>query len=437
MGINAIYAEAQQAVIGSVLIDPENTLGVVMDKLRPENFEGTWRTIFEAIRSLWLDQRPVDPVMVLDHCGAGYEKTLREAMKLTPTASNVAIYCEIVKEQAALLRFHRLGMDLINAPTAELARELLASAETETLEHPGLRVYTATELLQEFYMRMMDNTPPKYLPWGIRQLDEGLTAEPGDFIILGADSSVGKTALAVQLAWAMGSRGLRVGFFSLETSAQKLTDRLVAQRARLDMEKIKRKQVEKEDLQEIVALGNASKKVPFSVIPCAGVSVADLRAVTIARRFDVIFVDYMQLLRADGQKRFEIVTNISMGLHTLAQSLGVAVVGLSQVTLEDKKNKRAPDPDSLRESRQLKQDADLILMMSLMNPNDPVGLRWLRVVKNKDGPLINICLKFDPQHMDFTATDSRAFINRMKSRKSTFMDLSDEEAGDVQEVFGL
>ena len=94
------------------------------------------------------------------------------------------------------------------------------------------------ELLADFLRRMEDKTPPNYLRWGIRQLDEVLTAEPGDFIVLGADSSVGKTALAVQLAWNMASRGRRVGFFSLEASARKLADRVVAQRARVELSRI-------------------------------------------------------------------------------------------------------------------------------------------------------------------------------------------------------
>ena len=436
MEISDGYREAQRAVVGSLLIDPEHTLGLVMDRLRPEQFRDEWRTLFAAVRSQWLDQRPVDPVTVIQAAGEGYGKLVREAMELTPTAANVAAYADVVRDEDALDRLRGVGMALAGAADVPDARKILEAAGPLIADRPGIRVWSAQELLQDFYQRMGEERKPDYLPWGIRALDEQLTAEPGDFIILGADSSVGKTALAVQVAWHMAARGRRVGFFSLETSARKLADRLVAQRARVAMEDIKKRTMAVKDFQEVAALGDAAAKVPFAVIPCAGASVEDLRALTVANRFEVIFVDYVQLLQAPGRERWEIVTNISMQLHTLAQSLGVAVVALSQITAQSKSGKRAPDKDDLRESKQLKQDADLILLMSLEDPDDNESLRWLKVVKNKDGPLLSVCLKLDAAHMDFTATDSRAIgeWRRKKSRPATFRDLPDGDKKDEEAI---
>lgn len=305
------------------------------------------------------------------------------------------------------------------------------------LDRPGIKTQQIGELLADFLRRMEDKTPPNYLRWGIRQLDEVLTAEPGDFIVLGADSSVGKTALAVQLAWNMASRGRRVGFFSLETSARKLADRVVAQRARVELSKIKHKELTEHDFGDVAAVGGATSRMCFGITEAAGFGVADLRAVTLANRYDVIFIDYVQLLRAEGRERWEIVTRISMELHTMAQQLGVAVIALSQLTPPDKTKgaRRAPSRDDLRESRQLKQDADVILLMSLDDPEENDGLRWLAVAKNKDGPLGRICLKFDAAHMEFTATDSRAWHRRAEPKpyepKLTPVD------DNVQEVFPL
>ena len=305
------------------------------------------------------------------------------------------------------------------------------------LDRPGIKTQQIGELLADFLRRMEDKTPPNYLRWGIRQLDEVLTAEPGDFIVLGADSSVGKTALAVQLAWNMAARGRRVGFFSLETSARKLADRVVAQRARVELSKIKHKELTEHDLGDVAAVGGATGRMCFGITEAAGFGVPELRAVTLANRYDVIFIDYVQLLKAEGRERWEIVTKISMALHTMAQQLGVAVIALSQLTPPDKTKgaRRAPSRDDLRESRQLKQDADVILLMSLDDPEENDGLRWLAVAKNKDGPLGRICLKFDAAHMEFTATDSRAWHRRAEPRpyepKLTPVD------DNVQEVFPL
>ena len=428
MAVSDAWTEAQEAVLGSVLIDPEPTVGIVMDALRAEDFTDERRTVFDAIRALWLERKPIDPVTVAHTAGPDYVPRIRAWMALTPTAANVAAYCSAVKEEAQLSRLRAAAMGVATAENMGAARAALRKLEPAMVDRPELRPVNVGEMLADFLHRMEDKAPPKYLRWGIRKLDEELTAEPGDFIVLGADSSVGKTALAVQFAWAMAASGRRVGFFSLETSVRKLTDRIVAQRARADMQDIKRKQLPDKDLQEIVSLGASTGKISLEFCECSGSGVGDIRAMTVARRYQVIFIDYLQLLDSEGRERWEAVTEISMGLQRLAHELGVAVIALSQLTTEkNNKARRAPTKDDLRESRQLKQDADLILLMSLADPEDNESSRWLRVDKNKDGPQISVNLRFDPRHMDFTAQDSRAFDEWRRKRKPKFTELPDEE----------
>lgn len=425
---NEIYYTSQAAVIGALLIDPERVIGPVMRSVSPEDFAGEYRTAFEAIREIWSEGLRVDPVVVLERLGNGYGKFLRDCMRATPTTANTGAHCEVVRSQAALMELRHIGLQLAGAVDETEARRVLGDAQKFLARRQGLRGHPISELMAEFVGWLQSPEPLAYLPWGIRQMDETLTAEAGDFVVLGADSSVGKTALAVQLAWAQASKGKRVGFFSLETNALKLTRRLVAQRARVPMSAIKTRQVSDEQLRDIVALGSASNKVPLIIYDAAGVSVDELRAAAVADRLDVVYVDYVQLLSAPGRERWEIVTAISMALHTMAQRLGVTVVGLSQITSESgKKAKAKPGKDDLRESKQLKQDADLILMLSLSDPDDNASLRWMRIDKNKDGPLGSVCLRFDPEHMDFTATDSRALDEwrRKKTKPSKFTDLPD------------
>jgi len=428
-----IYEEAQQAVIGSLLIDPESVAGPVMQLLSAEDFNGAFKNAFREIRKLWANGEPIDIVIVLSHLGDGYAKWLREVMRLTPTAANAEAYAQVVKDQAALLRFREMGVRLAGAPDMDAARAILTDAEALLSRRNGLRGRPVWELMAQFVQWLDDPTPPVYLPWGIRQLEETLTAEAGDFVVLGADSSVGKTALAVQLAWDQAAKGKRVGFFSLETNAMKLTRRLVAQRARVPMSALKVKSLSREQVGDVVALGNASGKVPLYIYDAAGCGVDDLRAAIVSDRLEVAYVDYVQLLSAPGRERWEIVTAISMALHTMAQRLGVTVVGLSQITAENKKDRLKPGKDDLRESKQLKQDADLILMLSLADPEDADSLRWLRIEKNKDGPLSSVCLRFDPEHMDFSATDSRAFDHwRARKKPSSFKDLPDDGREEIQ-----
>lgn len=426
--ISDVYLDAQISVLGSMLIDPEPTVGIVMDTLRSEDFTEERRTVFDAIRTLWLDRKPIDPVVVAHAAGGGYDKPVREWMRLTATAANVKLYCGIVRDEAALARLRNAGLTLAQAPTIDEAREALRRMEPAMLERPGLRPVSVSDMLADFVHRMEDQRPPSYLRWGVRKLDEKLTAEPGDFIVLGADSSVGKTALAVQFAWNMASAGRRVGFFSLETSIKKLCDRIVAQRARVDMDDIKRRSLPDEKILDVLDLGRGIDKIPLECTECSGASVSDLRALAVSRRYEVVFIDYLQLLSAPGKERWEAVTEISMGLQRMAHELGVAVIALSQLTTEKtNKARRAPTKDDLRESRQLKQDADLILLMSLLDPENNESERWLKIDKNKDGPLDSVCLRFDPRHMDFTATDSRA-LDRWRTKKAArFTELPDEK----------
>ncbi|MBQ3276164.1 MAG: AAA family ATPase [Oscillospiraceae bacterium] len=428
MAVSDAWAEAQIAVLGSVLIDPDPTVGIVMDALRSEDFTEERRTVFDAVRSLWLERKPIDPVTVAHAAGADYVPRIREWMDRTPTAANVAAYCAAVREEAQLSRLRIAAMGVATSETLTDARAALRNLEPAMIDRPELRPVTVSEMLADFLRRMEDKRPPQYLRWGIRKLDEELTAEPGDFIVLGADSSVGKTALAVQFAWTMAASGRRVGFFSLETSAKKLTDRIVAQRAMVDMQDIKRKKLSDHDIGEIVALGRGIDKIPLEICECSGTGVSDLRALTVARRYQVVFIDYLQLLDSGGKERWEAVTEISMHLQRMAHELGVAVIALSQLTTEkNNKARRAPTKDDLRESRQLKQDADLILLMSLSDPEDNESSRWLRADKNKDGPQVSVNLRFDPKHMDFTAQDSRAFDEWRRRKRPKFTELPDSE----------
>lgn len=423
----AAYNKAQQAVIGSLLIDPEHTLGPVMDALGEGAFDGEWRTLFAAIRTLWLRQEPVDPVTVLSEAGPAYDKLIRDVMRLTPTAANVMAYARVVRDSARLLSLHDCGAQLLSATDEAEARQVLSRAEELLSERQEQRIFTLQDLFADFYKRM-DGPKPVYLPWGIKALDEKLTAELGDMIVLGADSSVGKTALALQFAWNMAARSYRVGFFSLETKSSKLANRIIAQRVRLPSEKIKRADYAEEDYKAVLELARGAGKMQLDIVQASGFTAEEIRAVTVARRYQVIFIDYLQLVQGRGDSRPEIVTDVSIALHTMAQDLGVTVVALSQITPADKtkKARQRPGKEDLRESRQIIHDADIILMMSLANAEDPGGNRWLNAAKNKEGELPSVCLSFDAPHMWFQATDSRALdAYCAKKRAAKFTELPD------------
>ena len=401
------WTEAQRAVIGSLMIDPELCAGEIFQSAKPELFgDASLRHIFEAARGLWEADKPIDPVTVAAACGADeYTKIIAECMRSTPTAVNHKAWVEICRSSARLSSLQAEAMKIISQDATEGAAleayermgELLRG--TEDVEDLSL-----TELISDYLDRMADKTPPDYLKWGLPKLDKQLAVSPGKFVILAADSSVGKTALALQFAYQIASTGKRVGFFSIETDKESLTDRLMAelQVAGIPLPTTKKKALSAEDYRRAGEAGIRSDSLQMRIIRRAD-TLPKIRARTIMRKFDVIFIDYVQLIDAPGQERWDVVTGISMSLHRMAQQLGVTVVGLSQITPAAKGSKQAPTKDDLRESRQLKQDADVIMILSPSTDEaDPENTRILDVAKNKDGMTGKMKLRFEPQHMTFT-----------------------------------
>ena len=402
--VNVSWQEAQQAVIGSLLLDAEYAAGEIFQSAKPNWFGNTeFRHVFESARELWLQGKPLDPVTILAAAGNDYEKLLRSAMLATPTAANVGAWLGICRQKARLAAMQAEALAIINTEDeaeASAAFERIGATlrDTEDIEDRGVG-----ELIGEYIDRMQDETKPDYLDWGIEKLNTVLGISPGKFVVLGADSSVGKTALALQFAWHMASKGKRVGFFSLETDMQSLTARLMANRqtAAIPLSASRNKKLTDADFERAGRAGFLSDRVPLRIIRKADTLEA-IRARTLTRRFDVIFIDYVQLIDCPGTERWDIVTRISMGLHRLAQQTGVTVIGLSQITPATK-GQKTPTKDDLRESRQLKQDADAILLLSeSTDEEDPPHTRVLEVAKNKDGQCGRLKLRFEPDLMTFT-----------------------------------
>lgn len=392
---------AQAAVIGSMLID-ERCCGEVFQATTPEMFgDATLRHIFEAEKSVWLKTQHLDPIVVMEACGSdSYAETLAEAMRITPTAANVLEYCELCQKCLRLWNFRQAGYELLEAMTAEEADAVWQRLGRQIMGAEKIRCVSLAEAVSGYLDRMNDATPPDTIAFGIPQLDKLLNLRKGKFVILGADSSSGKTALALQIAYHVAASGKKVGFFSLETDNDTLIDRLMAeeQAAGIPLPNSKAHALRRIDYQRATQVGmSPAANNLYLTDSCETLDA--IQTVTMSMRFDMIVVDYLQLIDADGDKRWDIVTNISMVLHRMARKLGVTVLGLSQIT---PKGKDVPlTMDDLRESRQLKHDADVILLLELCN-DFPNG-RSLTIAKNKDGRRnTGMKLNFDPEHMTFS-----------------------------------
>lgn len=397
------WQEAQLSVIGSLLIDPKRCAGEIFQRARSQHFsDPTALHIFESARRLWNDDKPLDPVTILNAAGGQYSDYIKHAAITTPTAANLPVYLDIIRDSARLNSLQTAAMQIINCNSEKDAAVIFDKMGQQLMNSEDIEDLSWSELVHDYLDRMSEQSVPDYLSWGIPELDKVLKVSKGKFVILAADSSVGKTALALQFAYHIASTGKRVGFFSLETDAQSLTDRLMAehQTARVALPRTKAHALSEKDYYSVGETGRISSGIPLRIIRKAE-TIEQIRARTIMRRFDVIFIDYVQLINGPGRERWDIVTNISIQLHRMAQQLGVTVVGLSQITPPSKDSKRAPSKDDLRESRQLKHDADVILIMSLSEEGSGT-FRELNIAKSKDGGLGCMLLDFDAEHMSFS-----------------------------------
>ena len=402
------WLDAQVGVLGSVLICPEFAAKVLSETTEAD-FSGPCRSIYQAIRQLFQAGKPADAVMVHSILGEAYTKTLMDIMEVTPTAANLDYYLDACKKRGQLLQLRDLGQKLQDAETLDDAMALLEDANKQTAQRTGAEIVTMEQAMEQFYDRKA--AKKEYLTWPIDGLNDKLFVEPGDLVVLAGYPSDGKTALAIQLAYHLAANH-RVGFFSLETNPEKIHDRLMAHAAHIPFGCIKVGDLADTYWDRAAQACNGILARNLEYIPAAGKTVAQIQAITMARRYDVIFVDYLQLIAGKGKDRYSMVTEISIGLHTMAQSHGVAVVALSQLNRPEKvqggkkkggsKNMVTPAPQlsNLRESGQIEQDADVVMMV--YRPSEDLPQRSLLIRKNKEGQLGSIILDFDGQYQTFT-----------------------------------
>ena len=385
--------KTQYAVLGTMILRPEH-VGLAAEQLRPEDFDGSCRPLYEAILRLHLAGSPIDPVTVEDAAGEAYSPLIREV--LAYSTGEFAYYCGMLRTQQQIRRIQGCGYDLVTADTLEGLAEVADRINGLLVSRRDAQVLSAHDAAAAFLSRVGTEEKPDYLSTGIRALDEKLYVDPGDFLVLGGYPSAGKTLLSLQLALHMATRR-RVGYFSLETNPRKLTDRIMAHLSQIPLWKIKRRALDEADWTRLAEASQALAALSLDFVAAGGFSVRDIRAMSMSRRYQVVYVDYLQQVAAAGKNRYEQVTNISRDLHTMSQSTGITVVALAQLSRPEKTGGQLipPSMSSFRESGQIEQDADVALLLWAEDPKDNRSGRSLKIGKNKEGDRDTIHLSFD------------------------------------------
>ena len=432
-------AAAEQAIIGSMLIDPACVPDVI-NKVRAEEFYNqTNREIFETIFAMFSFGKEIDPVTVMDQMkvrGVFREATtqqyLMEVMSLTPTAANVLKYAAIVRDQALLRNLQKAADEihsLVDEGTGE-ADSVLEAAERKIYAlRQGRNVgglQPVSMVIQRVYTALSDAAVNgggiPGLSTGMPDLDQiTMGLKKGELVLIAARPGQGKTSMALNLARYVGEHsGQTVAVFSLEMSREELVQRLLSSAAMVDGKKLAMGRLSPAEWDRVVAAAAQLSKTDIRVDDNSTLSVADMNAQ--CRRLGnlgLVVIDYLQLMQSSGsghsyasESRTQAVSDMSRMLKIMAKELNVPVICLSQLNRanEGRTNKR-PMLSDLRESGSIEQDADIVIALyrdgyynkEAENPN----LAEAIILKNRHGETKTVELMWMPEYTSFASIEKR------------------------------
>lgn len=407
------YKEIEVGLLGSILIAADECLEEVVVELKPDDFlsiEG--KRLFEAILALYKEGVYVDTYTVKNRAGEAYNSLVDSIVIATPSGNNWRAYLNELKRLSKLKKTAELARRIYNdslSPAADVdtvryeAEELLTTVESSDARKTEFEI---SQLSIDFIKNI--DKPKEYLDWGMSTFNKAMLCERGDYALIGATPSVGKTAIALQIAIGMARKGLRVVFFSCETSSKKIMERVYACQSRVSYDAIRRRTLNDHQKRDLYNTAKWVSKLQFTVIESAGFTVEDIRAKAIKLRADVIFVDYIQLVCHRNEKLTEYarVTEVSRGIQQLCQKYKITTIALSQFgRLQDGKK---PTLSSFRSSGQLEQDINFGILFYRpedIQEGEEDNKRIFEIAKNKDGKLAKIRMHFEGDFQTFTVVD--------------------------------
>ena len=392
--------DIQTVFIGGLTLCKRDVATEVMVEVDDSDFETKeLQEAFNAIKGYWELRGYVDVVDIRETHKNVADLIVEcskacEAECVVLSRERMEEWAKRIKENAALRRFQSLAVESASALTTyeDLSEIYQQMGEAMSLKAEEEDAWTYEDVLNDYVLHMDEK--PVYIKTGLERLDEALHISPGDFIIIGGRPSAGKTALSLQIAASMAKQNYTVYYFSLETSKRKLGARLMANQICCPLDTVKNKAV---SLNEIDGQAK-NMKMPLYIRSAAGKNVAWMKAQALRKKAQVIFVDYLQLIHETGAKdRYAAITAISIALHELAQTTGIVVVALAQLNRNPSKPGATPTNSDLRESGQIEQDADAIILLSGDNPDKYL----FRLSKNKEGEIGDLPITFNKQIQRF------------------------------------
>lgn len=420
--------EAEQSVLGAILIDKDAIVGVA-EFLRPQHFyKESHGAIYSAMQSLFEKREPVDLVTLsqeLKEAGklddVGGAEYLAELANFVPTASNIVYYGQIVRDHHTKRELIKTAGKITDAAFDSVGdvAELIDVAEKS--------VFGISQVYQkQFFTHLKDALSETFdrldeLASGsshLRGISSGLTDldnilggfQPSNLIILASRPGQGKSALALNFATYMGVREkIPVGMFSLEMSKEEVVDRLLVSQSKVDAWRLKTGRLEEEDYTKLQDAMGVLAEAPIFIDDTPAATIMEIR--TKARRLEIeqglrfLIVDYLQLVKGRNlENRVQEVSEISQFLKNLARELRIPVLAISQLSRAvEQRGSRRPQLADLRESGALEQDADVVMFLYREDADDMENV-ILDVQKHRNGRLGQNRLTFRPELVSFFGT---------------------------------
>lgn len=426
--------EAEQSVLGGLLID-ENAISRVLEILSEDGtdfYHPAHRLLFAKMAHMFDHNSPLDVVTVSDAFkdtdaldSVGGTSYLGELVEMTPTAANIAYYARIVKEKSLLRKIISTTTDIATRgyDGSESTDEFLDDAERlifEITQDRGKKSFTMLKDLMKGTFETIENLYAKKshltgVSTGFKDLDE-LTSgmQSSDLIIIAGRPSMGKTSFALNIAEnAAIENNSPVAVFSLEMSKEQLAQRMLASRAKVDLQNIRRGFLRNDDWGRLTTAVGQLSEAPIYIDDTAAQSALEMRAK--ARRWKadfglkLIIVDYLQLMRGRraNDNREQEISEISRSLKAMAKELQLPVIALSQLSRKTEQREGSkPQLSDLRESGAIEQDADVVMFVYRESvykkcecPKElcTCGVRRnaeIIVAKQRNGPIDNVNLTF-------------------------------------------
>ncbi len=411
--------EAEQSVIGAMLIDKDAILGV-MELVDPQDFyRDEHRYIVKAIFDLASVQKPVDIVSVSDRLRAedklelvGGITYLARLADSVPNSANADYYAKIVREKSLLRQLIKIGGEISEMGFDQVTDidTLIDRAEKKIFNLSRKRMSTFFVPLRDFILESFNEIESRYkrksgisgLPTGFSDLDN-ITGgfQKSDLIVIAARPSVGKTSLAINISQNIAIKEKKaVAIFSLEMSKEQLVERMLCSQARVDLQRLKTGFLSESDWPKLTEAYGELYEAKIFIDDSTDTTLTDIRMkarkLKLEQDIDIVIIDYLQLIRSRGRAENRVIeiSNITRGLKNLARDLNVPVVVLSQLSRAvDRRDDKRPILSDLRESGSIEQDADVVMFLYRPDPDIPEEIE-LNVAKQRNGPTRSVRLIF-------------------------------------------